>query len=34
MCSFPEFGGRNALFLFEEGRELACVLKFQAVGDL
>lgn len=34
MCPLPELGGRNALFLFKEGGELAGILEFQAVGNL
>ena len=34
MCSFPELGGRYALFLFKEGRELTGIFKLQAVGNL
>lgn len=34
MGSFPKLGGCNALFLFEKGGELACILEFQAVSYL
>lgn len=33
MRPLPEFGGRHALFLFEEGGELACVFELQVISD-